>query len=181
MITKAIRFALVCALAVAPALADQPVQMEANGNRAGGWYEAYLLSYNEVPAVYSPGWGRFSLKLHNDRIEYELRYRELDGNAVAAHIHLGQPGTNGGVVAWLCGNMNTPACPARGGFLRGEIRPEDIVGPVGQGIEPGNFARAVGAIRVGATYVNVHSELWPGGEIRGQLRRGLAAAGPLLP
>jgi hypothetical protein len=41
---------------------------------------------------------------------------------------------------------------------------------VPQGIEAGNFAELVAAMRVGSTYANVHSTKWPGGEIRAQIR-----------
>jgi len=146
------------------------------GFNSRGWLEAYMLSYDEVPTVSSAGWGRFSLKVNGERIDYELRYRGLEGNAVAAHIHFGQPGTVGGVVAWLCGSMDTPPCPAQAGLVKGSIEPDDIVGPAAQGIEPGNFHEAVRAILVGATYANVHTDLWPAGEIRGPIRRGLAAS-----
>lgn len=31
-----------------------------------------------------------------------------------AHIHVGRPGTNGGVAAFLCGGGDKPACPLSG-------------------------------------------------------------------
>ena len=34
---------------------------------------------------------------------------------------------------------------------------------------PGEFGELVRAMRAGATYVNVHTNLSPGGEIRGQI------------
>jgi hypothetical protein len=45
-----------------------------------------------------------------------------------------------------------------------------VIGPDGQGIEPGAFAEALKAIRSGFAYANVHSTKWPAGEIRGQIR-----------
>jgi hypothetical protein len=44
------------------------------------------------------------------------------------------------------------------------------VGPAAQGIAAGEFAELVRAIKAGATYVNVHSSLFPTGEIRGQIK-----------
>ena len=37
-----------------------------------------------------------------------------------------------------------------------------------QGIAEREFAELVRAMRAGVTYANVHSDRWPGGEIRGQ-------------
>ena len=56
--------------------------------------------------------------------------------------------------------------------MTGTIRPADVIGPVGQGIDAGQFAELVAAIRAGVTYVNVHSTKYPGGEIRAQLGQG---------
>ncbi len=44
-----------------------------------------------------------------------------------------------------------------------------MIGPAGQGIEVGNLAEIVAAMRAGHAYANVHSTKWPGGEIRAQL------------
>jgi CHRD domain len=45
-----------------------------------------------------------------------------------------------------------------------------VIGPAGQGIAPGEFAELVAAIRAHATYVNVHTNVRTGGEIRGLVR-----------
>jgi hypothetical protein len=42
-------------------------------------------------------------------------------------------------------------------------------GAADQGLAAGDFAGLVRAIRSGATYVNVHTDARPAGEIRGQL------------
>ena len=64
----------------------------------------------------------------------------------------------------------TPECPAgRAGTVTGEIEPSDVIGPTGQGIDPGQYDELLRAIRAGATYANVHSSKYTGGEIRAQL------------
>jgi hypothetical protein len=54
--------------------------------------------------------------------------------------------------------------------VTGTLRPQDVVGPAGQGIDPGEFGELVQAMRSGVTYANVHSSKYQGGEIRAQLR-----------
>ena len=128
---------------------------------------ASLTGYKEVPAVYTTGRGVFKATIGSDEIQYELRYGDLEGGAVLfAHIHLGRPSTNGGVVAFLCGGGDKPACP-QSGTVTGVIDAADVIGPAEQGIDEGEFRELVRAIRNGATYTNVHTEAFPNGEIRG--------------
>jgi hypothetical protein len=51
------------------------------------------------------------------------------------------------------------------------VRAADVIGPQDQGIGPGEFRELIRAMRAGATYANVHTVKYPGGEIRGQIRR----------
>lgn len=53
--------------------------------------------------------------------------------------------------------------------MTGTIVPANVIGPAGQGIAAGEFGELVEAIRQGATYANVHTVAFPGGEIRGQI------------
>jgi hypothetical protein len=107
-------------------------------------------------------------------IHYTLTYSDLEGAVQQAHIHFGHRDVNGGISAFFCTNLgNGPAgtqpCPAPPATVTGTIRPGDVIGPAGQGIEPGAFDELVAAIRAGKTYANVHTTKWPGGEIRGQV------------
>lgn len=135
-----------------------------------------LSGYQEVPAISTTGGGTFSLE---DTRPYtaQLSY-DLEGEIIAAHIHLGQSGVNGGIMVWLCANPRfdlnpppgTPACTGQSGFVEQDLTASDVVGPSGQGVDPGQGVKALLAIRAGVAYVNVHSTFMEDGEIRGQLR-----------
>jgi hypothetical protein len=135
--------------------------------------KASLDGYQEVPAVSSTGTGTLDLRIDDDArtIDFELTYENLEGaTTTASHIHLGQPGVNGGVSAFFCGGGGKPACTPRSGSFSGVITPADVIGPTGQGIAAGEFEELVRAIRARVTYVNVHTDKHPGGEIRGHVR-----------
>jgi hypothetical protein len=136
-----------------------------------------LSGFQEVPAVSTDASGKFRAKLRtsSQEIRYELSYADLTGAVQQAHIHLGQRAVNGGISAFLCSNLGngpagTQACPPAPATISGTITPADVVGPADQGIDPMQFDELLRAIRAGVTYANVHSETFPGGEIRGQLR-----------
>lgn len=136
-------------------------------------FSARLSGFNEDPAVVSTaGKGWFRAKIHkNGTISYTLAYRNLEGPVTQAHLHLGGRHQSGGISAFLCSNLgtpNVPECP-ESGSVSGVIEADDVIGPAAQGLMAGEFAELVRAIHAKAVYANVHSELWPGGEIRGQL------------
>lgn len=139
--------------------------------------QARLNSYAEVPTLSTTGGGTYQATLNTttDRIRYTLSYRNLTTPVQQAHIHLGRPAVAGGISAFLCSNLagapaGTPACPRRRGTVSGVISPADVIGPTDQGLGAGHFHELVNAIRVGAAYVNVHTNRFPSGEIRGQIR-----------
>jgi hypothetical protein len=135
-----------------------------------------LTGFEEVPAISTDADGKFSARLRtsSQEIEYRLSYANLTGAVQQAHIHVGQRSVNGGISVFLCSNLGngpagTQACPPAPATISGTIRPADVIGPVTQGLDPGQFDELLRAIRAGVTYANVHSETFPGGEIRGQL------------
>ena len=140
---------------------------------------ARLSGFLETPfSISSAGSGRFTIRVNSaeSSAEYELRYEELEGSQVLfAHIHLGQPATTGGIMVFLCTNVGgapagTPACPGpAGGTVTGTLTADDLIGPSGQGVAPGEFAEFVNALRRDAAYVNVHTNLFQSGEIRGNI------------
>jgi hypothetical protein len=139
----------------------------------------HLTGYQEDPLVLSTsGKGTFHARIDKSerQIFYRLSYDGLEGSVTQAHIHFGGRHQSGGVIVFLCSNLpdppaGTPACPLPSGSVDGTLEAADVIGPDEQGIDPGEFDELVDAIRAGATYANVHSTKYPGGEIRAQLSR----------
>jgi hypothetical protein len=149
---------VILTIGAAFAMADSPKAVEAD-----------LTGFKEVPANSTTGNGSFDAEIDAHAIHYRLQYDDLEGGDVLyAHIHLGRTATNGGVVAFLCGGANKPACPQTG-TVEGTIVADDVIDLAAQGIEAGEFREVVRAIRRNATYVNVHTEAFPGGEVRGNV------------
>jgi hypothetical protein len=134
-----------------------------------------LDGYQEVPPVSTRGIAEFRLR----GVDYELDY-DLEGTIQQAHIHFAPEKVNGGIVIWLCVNPRfsdlkdeapegTPACRGSSGLVEGTIKSRDVVGPEVQGIEPGDIGKVAEAALAGQLYINVHSDLFAGGEVRGQM------------
>ena len=142
-----------------------------------------LTGYEEVPTVSTSADGQFRARISNDEssIQWELAYSGLEGAVQQAHIHVGQLGVNGGISVFLCTNLgNGPAgmqlCPAAPATISGTINANDVSPNIPatqaartQGVDIGEIGELIKAMRAGATYVNVHSTTWPGGEIRKQI------------
>ena len=142
-----------------------------------------LSGLNEPPAVLTGARGVFEAEISADEsgFDYTLTYENLEGNVTQSHIHIGQVLVNGGIAIWLCETATNPApaavaaaTPDCGGpnsnTVSGTVTAEQVIGPNGQGVAPGEFAEVLNAMRRGVAYVNVHSARSPGGEIRGQLQ-----------
>lgn len=143
-----------------------------------------LNGYEEVPSVSTDAGGTFTARISNDgsRIDWKLNYSDLEGAVQQAHIHFGQKGVNGGISVFLCTNLgNGPVgiqpCPPSPASISGTIMAADVSPNIPataaartQGINTGEIEELIEAMRAGATYVNVHSTMWPGGELRSQIR-----------
>jgi hypothetical protein len=140
---------------------------------------------NENPPVISDGTGNFRATIFDDRIEFRLRYdvETGDSDVREAHLHIANPGNNGGIVAFLCSNEgNTPAgatvraCPPSPEVITGDIVADDVlevteVDPPATTtiIDAGDLEGLALLIQQGSVYANVHTDDFPAGEIRGQL------------
>jgi CHRD domain-containing protein len=143
-------------------------------------FRVKLEGYQEVPSVSTVATGKLVVKISRDEglIEYELSYSGLQGTVTQAHIHFAQRSVNGAIVIWLCQTTGTqapeavraltPECPASG-TVTGSITAANVLAtPIPQQIAARELAEVIAALRAGVAYANVHTDLSPGGEIRGQ-------------
>lgn len=127
---------------------------------------AILRGQFEVPPVRTDATGEAMFQLSEDcrRLNFALRVNNIR-NATEAHIHLGFPGQNGPIVAFLF-NANRSGSSCRSGtVVEGSLTRYDLIGPL-QGCSISDLVRE---IQRGNTYVNVHTVQNPNGEIRGQI------------
>jgi hypothetical protein len=135
-------------------------------------FSAELIGENEVPPINTAGSGAFSMDI-GSTITFSLSFSDLSSALTAAHLHFAQPDVAGGVMIFLCGGGGQPDCPATtSGTITGTITAANVVGPTAQGIDVGDLASALEAVREGLAYANMHTTIFAGGEIRGQLQRG---------
>jgi hypothetical protein len=178
---KMIKHARILAIAVAAAVlgtAGGSAAMAGGSDaRSGNTLVERLSGYEEDPAAISTtGEGQLRVQVNErtQEISYRLSYSTLEGTVTQAHIHFGGKAQSGGISVFLCSNLGngpagTQACPPAPAAITGTIVPANVIGPTAQGIAAGEFDELVDAVRAGATYVNVHSSLYPAGEIRAQL------------
>jgi hypothetical protein len=124
---------------------------------------ARLLGRNEVPPADPDGRGRAFVDTGRTRVCFALLWSNI-GAPIFAHIHSGVAGVNGPVVVLFFDVPEAPGSPPA-------ALPEQITA-VG-GCVDGQDAALLRDIRrhPSAYYVNVHNVEFPGGAIRGQLRR----------
>jgi hypothetical protein len=155
------------------AIADGGTSNAVRGNNV----HEHLTGYQEDPLTISTAGGadfRARIDERGQTITYTLRYWGLTGDITQSHIHFGGRAQSGGISVFLCSNLGngpagTQACPAAPATITGTITPANVIGPTAQGIAAGEFGELIAALRAGATYANIHSTAFPGGEIRAQL------------
>jgi hypothetical protein len=139
-----------------------------------------LSGQEEVPSrdTLARGEATFHLSEDGESLAFRLIVSNIE-NVVASHIHLGETGQNGDVVAFLFGPADPGGGRTDGVLAEGTITGGDLVGPLaGRDLDD-----LIQAMRSGNTYVNVHTNDgvaptntgpgdFPGGEIRGQIEAG---------
>jgi predicted small secreted protein len=112
-----------------------------------GAIKVSLSGAEEVPAVTVPGTGSGSFRVADDgAISGSVTTKDVQGTM--AHIHRGAKGANGPVIVPLDKNGDTYTVPAGR-----KLTPEQM-----KDLKAGNL------------YVNVHTNRYKGGEVRGQLQ-----------
>jgi hypothetical protein len=116
---------------------------------------AQLTGSQEVPPVSTSGQGMCTITLDDvtGAVSVSGSFSGLTTSATMAHIHgLGAPGTTAGIIVTLTETGGTSGTVSGSGTLTG--------------------AEVTGML-AGLTYVNVHSSMHGGGEIRGQITPGV--------
>lgn len=128
---------------------------DGNGNGTECPLTYSITGSQEVPPTTSgaSGSGTATLNAAGTELSFSFSFSGLSGPFVAAHFHNAASGVNGPIVRTLTG---------------------DITGMLGSGVwrstdgEPLTSA-LVTALRNGEIYINIHTNTYPNGEIRGQL------------
>jgi len=117
-------------------------------------YTASMSGAEEVPPRPTTATGHLAVILNSQQNKFRASgsFQGLSTVSTAAHIHNGIPGVNGPILFPLI--ISPP------GMLGGSL---SAMLPIG--------AAEVALLDAGGLYVNVHSMMFPGGEIRGQLLR----------
>lgn len=110
----------------------------------------------QVPQLISPakGVGYITLNQADDTLLLNATV-DIDEAVLAAHIHMGDVGVNGDPIVNLVPSADNAA------LFTSEL----------QSVEQS----VIDTILAGGTYVNMHTEAWPGGELRGQIAPESAA------
>lgn len=125
-------------------------------------FNAKLSGQEEVPPVQTTTSGMAWFKPMQDKVWFKINVTDMQG-VTQAHIHTGKQGENGPPVVTLY-KSDTPQ-PINGKLAYGNITANLLEGPM-KGKQISDLTTAMSN---GSTYVNVHTEKYPNGEIRGQI------------
>ena len=128
---------------------------------------AKLTGGDEAPnTVNSGAFGTATVRVDEGTgdITYTIRVVNLPSGVVAAHFHVGAEKTAGPVII----NIEVPTTASNDFTLTGTVNVADFVPRPDQGIR--SESDVLQAILGENTYLNVHSQVNPGGEIRGQVK-----------
>jgi hypothetical protein len=123
-------------------------------------FVATLSGQEEVPPTNSQATGMAEFTITGENAEYSVNASNIQG-VTAGHIHSGGQGENGPIVVTLFKNDS----PTNEVSETGSITADKLEGPMAGK----QLTDLVTAMSNGETYVNIHTEKNPNGEIRGQI------------
>lgn len=132
-------------------------------------FRAHLSGAEEVPPAETRAQGQaiFQLSKDGNGLRYKLIVANIE-NVTQAHIHLAPAGVNGPVVVWLYPSGPPPVLIEgrfQGVLAEGTITAANLIGLLaGQSLDA-----LIEEFESGNAYVNVHTNQFPGGEVRGQI------------
>lgn len=129
-------------------------------------FTATLSGEQEVPPVTTSAKGWAWVNPMEESGWFKVNVTGID-KVTAAHIHNAKSGENGDVVVTLF-KSDSPTGPKDGILAEGNFTAADLEGSM----KGKALSDLVTAMKNGETYVNVHTEANPNGEIRGQLEMG---------
>jgi hypothetical protein len=130
-------------------------------------FKADLKGSSEVPSNQSPGTGTVvaTFDTATKQLSWNGSYSGLSGPPTAAHVHgPATVGKNAGLAFWITDNIgqcSSGQCTSKGDAKAHPASPF-------QGSATLTDAQ-VSDLMAGMYYVNIHSDAYPGGELRGQL------------
>jgi hypothetical protein len=126
------------------------------------FFDAALSPDNEVPPRPSSASGAARLTFDGTTVTYTVVVANFS-NITMGHIHTGAAGVNGPVRVFLLQPQSPALNIAQGTLAEGSFTAADMVGGY-------SFDQLLEDMRSGNAYVNFHTTVFPGGEIRGQVR-----------
>jgi hypothetical protein len=126
-------------------------------------FTASLSGNQEVPPNSSTAKGWAWFKPTGDKLGYQINATGLDKVSMA-HIHGAKAGANGDPIAML--KVKQTSGPVNGTLAEGNITSSDLMGS----LAGKSVSDLVSKMQSGETYVNVHTDANPNGEIRGQIQ-----------
>jgi len=126
--------------------------------------KANLKGEKEIPPVTTTAKGGAKFKVKETKITYKINITGIS-DPTGAHIHLGKTNENGEIVTDLLKIGTSKKTPV-GVVITGTITDPNLVGP----LQGKTFSDLASSMNTGDTYVNVHTEKYPDGEIRGQIK-----------
>jgi len=125
------------------------------------------LQESQTDTSHGIGTGSFAISPGRDSINYSITYYGLTGNTTAGHFHIAPAGVGGPVVRTITGSAG-PAMTYIGTWAT-----SDASQPLTQAYAESLFT--------GKMYVNFHTAIYPGGEVRGQLLYGSDVVASVAP